>query len=313
MPAPFGKKHPAMEFGKLDDIEQVVFTLPDDPPDNEKALTGPTGQPLKVWIGATGWAERSWVGRLYPQGIRTSEYLPWYGRHFNSIELNTTHYRIPSPKQVEHWAAQVPPDFTFCPKVPQSISHSARLGQGSAQVTAFTDAVRHFGRRLGPCFLQLPPFFGLERLGLLLDFTARWPADIPLAVEFRHRTWFMPTVRKQWTGHFRRHGILTVVTDVAGRRDVAHMTLTGPALLVRFVGNDLHPTDFSRLDDWVARLQQWHARGLQQVWFFTHEPDNRHVPDLAKALGLRLKDQDWASCRYPDPDRPLPGMQGTLF
>ncbi len=302
-----------MEFGKLDDISRVDFKLPPDPPENAVVLDGSPRQPLQLWIGATGWAERAWVDRLYPRGTRPTDYLRWYGRHFNAVELNTTHYRIPSPRQVERWAVQVPPDFRFCPKVPQRISHGGRLDAQGELVHAFTEAVRHFGRRLGPCFLQLPPFFGLERLGLLLEFVARWPKDIPLAVEFRHRAWFLPTARKQWAAHFRAHGIRTVVTDVAGRRDAAHMTLTGKSLLVRFVGNDLHPTDFSRLDDWVDRMKGWHARGLEAVWFFTHEPDNRHAPDLAKALGQKLQRADWVECRYPDPDKPLPGTQPTLF
>ncbi len=302
-----------MEFGKLEDVSHVDFSLPADPPENEHVWSGLPTTPLQVWIGATGWAEQRWVGQIYPEGTQPSDYLKWYGKQFNSIELNTTHYRIPDPGQVRKWAAQVPADFRFCPKVPQLISHDPKLAHGQPYGKSFTRAIRHFGRTLGPCFLQLPPFFGLERLGLLLDFVAQWPKDLQLAVEFRHKAWFMPTARCTWSAHFRQHGILTVITDVAGRRDAAHMTLTGPALLVRFVGNDLHPTDFERLDQWVARLKTWHHKGLRAVWFFTHEPQAQHVPVLAHALGTRLCTQEWAQCRFPNPDSPLTGTQLRLF
>jgi uncharacterized protein YecE (DUF72 family) len=77
-------------------------------------------------------------------------------------------------------------------------------------------------------------------------------------------------------------GVIALITDVAGRRDVLHMCLTAPAVMVRFVGNSLHPTDFSRIDAWIGRLKQWLEQGLREIYFFVHEPDNVQAPELIR-------------------------------
>src|SRR5215469_5107383 len=72
-----------------------------------------------------------------------------------------------------------------------------------------------------------------------------------------------------------------VITDASGRRDVVHMELPIPHAFIRFVGNSLHPTDYKRCDDWVERIVSWHEMGLQSVWFFMHQHDERYSPELA--------------------------------
>ena len=86
-------------------------------------------------------------------------------------------------------------------------------------------------------------------------------------------------------------GHSTVITDVAGRRDVLHMYLTTPIAVIRFVGNNLHASDYKRIDDWVAQLQQWFAQGLQTVYFFVHQPNNLQAPALADYLVKQLNQQ----------------------
>ena len=75
------------------------------------------------------------------------------------------------------------------------------------------------------------------------------------------------------------------------------MRLTTPDAFVRFVGNALHPTDFTRLDDWAERIAAWVEAGLESAYFFLHQPDDKNtielaehvVPQLAERTGLDLK------------------------
>jgi Protein of unknown function DUF72 len=92
-----------MDFGKLNNIENVDFTLPPDAPKTAEILRGlPTRPHLPhVYIGATGWSMKEWVGTYYPKGTKATDYLQAYGKQFNSIELNTTHYRIPSQTDIQ--------------------------------------------------------------------------------------------------------------------------------------------------------------------------------------------------------------------
>jgi uncharacterized protein YecE (DUF72 family) len=273
-----------MEFGKLEDISAVDFRLPPDPPATGGFLAGLPARehPPRLYLGCTGWNMREWVGTVYPKGAKSKDYLREYARQFNTIELNTTHYRIPDEATVQRWKEESAPDFRFCPKVPQSISHSNNLGLGTPFIPAFCKAVEGLGEKLGCCFLQLPPYFGQDRLALLEAFLRAFPRHIPLALELRHESWFKPTEKSEALFQLMgQTGVAAVITDVAGRRDVLHQRLTASRTLVRFVGNGLHPTDYSRADAWIERLAQWYEAGVAEVFFFTHEPDNLQAPELA--------------------------------
>jgi uncharacterized protein YecE (DUF72 family) len=279
-----------MEFGKLPDIARVDFDMPPDFQGNVLVLDGlPVANTWPLYIGATGWAMKPWLGSYYPSGTSPKAFLSAYTAQFNTIELNTTHYRIPDLETVLRWAAQSPEDFRFCPKIPQTISHSRDLGIHSGQIGAFSAAIAHLDGRLGPCFLQLPPHFGPDQLPILEAFLQKWPVTLPLAVEFRHPEWFdRPDPLGDAGDLLAAHGTGAVITDVAGRRDVMHMRLTAPFVLIRFVGNSLHPSDFSRIRAWVGRLHEWFEMGLQSAFFFCHEPDNIQAPELAAFLGNTL-------------------------
>lgn len=305
-----------MKFGKLANIEQVDFSLPADPTGTSRVLVehSQDGNPLDFFVGCTGWSMKEWVGHIYPKGAKAKEYLRYYAEQFNTIELNTTHYRIPSLEMIEKWKTESTPDFKFCPKVPQIISHSRNLGIGQDGIINFCEAIQKLEEKLGCCFMQLPPYFGLDRLALLEQFFQQWPNHIPLAIEVRHESWFETTKAQETLFEvLEKYRISTVITDVAGRRDVLHMRLTTPIAMVRFVGNDLHTTDYSRINDWVSRLLEWQKLGLKEVYYFTHEPDNLKAPELAQYLVEQVKEQPNINIRGPKIPYEAQGQQMELF
>lgn len=305
-----------MDFGKLPSVDRVDFSLPPEPPQNAAVLDAlplRPGPPL-VYLGATGYNMKAWVGRWYPAGAKDKSFLQHYGRQFNTIEHNTTHYRIPDSAAVARWGEEVPADFRYCPKIPQTISHARDLGLSGNEIALFTEAIRNLGERLGCCFIQLPPQFSVQNLPILARFLEAFPADIPLAVEVRHPSFFLPTVEAEdFFNLLQAHGVSAVITDVAGRRDVCHLRLTTGTVLIRFVGNGLHPTDFSRVDEWAGRMASWFQQGLHAVYFFCHEPDNLLAPDLALYAGrVFAAAMPGVKLRGPQPEIP-PAQQGTLF
>jgi uncharacterized protein YecE (DUF72 family) len=303
-----------MEFGKLPSIDGVNFALPPDPPENallfERLPTRNTRP--HIYLGATGYHMREWVGAWYPAGAKERSFLAHYGHQFATIEHNTTHYRIPDSDTIARWIADTPADFSFCPKVPQTISHARDLGLNSGQLGLFVAQMEALLPRLGSCFMQMPPHFDPAHLPALHRFLERWPTQLPLAVEVRHPAFFAPVLQLPLAG-LDDFGAGWVITDVAGRRDVCHMYVNTPRVLIRFVGNDLHATDYQRIRDWAARLRKWFDAGLQAVYFFTHEPDNLKAPDLAAfcadVFSQAIPD---AVIRGPERIEPPP-VQGTLF
>lgn len=249
-----------------------------------------------LYIGATGWSVKEWVGKIYPAGTKPQDYLSHYARYFNTIELNTTHYRIPDLLTVQHWHDQAAAGFKFCPKVLQTVSHATDLGVSGGLIGAFCQSMQGLGEKLGPCFIQLPPYFAVERMNTLEAFLKAF--HLPLAVEVRHESWFAnPLIANKFFHILAKNGVGTVVTDVAGRRDVCHMRITAGFVMIRFVGNNLHPTDYSRIDEWVKRLKIWFDEGLSAAYFFTHEPDNLLAPDLAAYLATRAREAGLSVCQ----------------
>ncbi len=302
-----------MDFGKLPNIEKVAFELPPDPAQNKDFLGRlPVCEKPSIYIGPTGYNMKQWVGKWYPPGTKERYFLRHYGEQFNTIEHNTTHYRIPDLPTVARWRDETPDDFRFCPKIPQSISHAPNLGLHSAETRIFCEAISELGEKLGCCFMQLPPGFGPRDLVVLEKFLESFPEAVPLAVELRHPQFFKPgEVSDALFGLLESFNCPAVITDVAGRRDVCHLRLTASKTLIRFVGNGLHTSDYTRVQDWARRLRSWFEAGLHEAYFFTHEPDNILAPELAQYCaevfghlmpGLRLRGPEEVG-----------GQQGSLF
>jgi uncharacterized protein YecE (DUF72 family) len=254
-----------MKFGKLEDISNVNFQLPIDPKETKNLLQSLPHSDKKpiIYIGCTGWSMKEWVGKVYPKGSKPNDFLKYYTEQFNTIELNTTHYRIPTDDTIAIWKEASLEDFRFCPKIPQVISHSRDLGYGSGNVLAFCNAIQQLKEKLGCCFMQLPPYFGSNKLNLLEHFITNFPKHIPLAIELRHESWFNDKEAfEDVFDLFERNNISPVITDVAGRRDVLHQRLTTDKVLIRFVGNNLHSSDYERIDQWVEQIENWLEDGL---------------------------------------------------
>ncbi len=305
-----------MKFGKLEDISDVDFSLPCDMPGTREALgkmERPSDQ-VNFYLGGTGWTMKEWVGTVYPADAKSKDYLKHYSRQFNTIEMNTTHYRIPTEAMVEKWKNESAADFKFCPKIPQTISHSADLGLNTGLIELFAEAIAGLGEKMGCCFMQLPPYFDASRLPLLEKFVKQFPSNIPLAVEVRHESWFDNVKNAvQFFDILEKYNISTVITDVAGRRDALHMRLTTNTAMIRFVGNGLHPTDYTRLNDWMWRMDNWYGQGLQQVYFFLHQAEELHVPEVADYLLKILKPFPRYNIRGPKPLNETVGQQIQLF
>jgi uncharacterized protein YecE (DUF72 family) len=278
-----------VQFGVVDDIRGIDFSLPPVDPASQRVLSGQPAAHPRVHVGCTGWTERGWVGEVYPSGARPEEFLRHYGHQFTTVELNSTHYGLPPPSVVQRWRARVPPGFSFAPKFPRAVSHAQDLVEVIDLAQDFCERMRLLGDRLGRAFLQLPPHFAPDRLGELAALLHGLPRTFPLAVEFRHPRFFrerrlLPTARALLASR----GVVGVMTDTAGRRDVLHGTLTAPAVLLRFVGNGLHPVDGWRIEAWARRLHALLQRGVEEVHVFIHQPGPLLAAHMSNAWVERL-------------------------
>ena len=306
-----------MKFGKLHDpdaLHLVNFQLPPIPLRSIELLQAKTSQkPFQAYIGCPMWGNKGWVDKLYPKGTKPGEYLRHYARSFNGIELNSTHYRTPTDEIVRRWREMASANFHFSPKIAQTISHRYRLVNCQDQLDRFCESIEGFGDRLGCSFVQLPPNFTTAELPKLQSFLTNWPSHLPLAVEFRHESWFEGGgLSSIVLGLLEGTQTTTLITDVAGRRDVLHAHLTTTTVMLRFVGNGLVPTDYSRADAWLDRIEQWVAEGLEALYFFVHEPDDTFAPEMGKYIIEGLNKRLGLGLPIPGLHE-MPGSQMSLF
>lgn len=275
-----------MEFGRVPeaDLDHIDLSLPPDPAANKAILKSKkkNAQP-NLYTGCAKWGRPDWVGKLYPKGTKEKDYLAHYVQYFNSIEMNATHYRIFDKATVKKWKDTAPDGFVFCPKFYQGISHLKRLKNCDELTSMYLDSVYTLEDKLGPSFLQLHENFGPKAMDDILSYLQKLPKDFSVFLELRNKAWFEPGDEVEaFFAEVAKQNVGMVITDAAGRRDCAHMRLTTPSTFIRFVGNSLHPSDYSRTDEWVERIKQWSEKGVQSIYFFMHQHDELYSPELIK-------------------------------
>lgn len=304
-----------MEFGRVPEgqLDEIDFKLPSDPLFNKQVLGGKPVPNAKVYIGCAKWGRVEWLGKIYPPKTKERNFLDQYVHHYNSVELNTTHYKIYGPIGIKKWAAKANgKDFLFCPKMFQGVTHRGSLKGKGFLLNEYLRGIVAFEKHLGPVFVQVSDTFSPKRKDELFNFLRSLPTDLQFFLEVRHRDWFgKENIREELFSTLKEINIGAIITDTAGRRDCTHMHLTIPKTFIRYVGNSLHETDFPRIDDWVDRIKYWMDNGMKEIYFFMHMHDEAKSPELTvylvdklnKGCGLNLEGPkfvdgyDWQALR----------------
>lgn len=276
-----------MDFGRVPDkqLNKIDFSLPAEPAMNQLVLKGKKAKNPAVYIGCAKWGRKEWVGKIYPKGTKEANFFDEYVKHYNSIELNATHYKLYKPADLQKWIGKVKgKNFKFAPKVYQGISHFGSLKDKQFLTDSFLQSIVTFGKHLGPVFLQVSDKFGPKRKEELFEYLGSLPKDVQFFLEVRHPDWFLPPIGEELFQKLKKLKIGAVITDTAGRRDCCHMHLTIPKTFIRFVGNSLHKSDFRRIDAWVDRMNFWLENGIKEINFFMHMHDEATSPELTVYL-----------------------------
>ena len=143
-----------------------------------------------ILVGTSGYNYPEWKGSFYPSDLSAAKMLPYYASKFPTVEINYTFYRMPTPKLIAGWRAQVPPGFRFTLKAPKRITHDKRLraAEVSESVNGFITAAAELGPQLAALLFQLPPNFKKD-LVLLNEFLSLLPPKTTAAFEFRNPSW----------------------------------------------------------------------------------------------------------------------------
>lgn len=250
-------------------------------------------------LGSQGWNYAAWVGPFYPERTRPADFLSVYARAFETVEVDSTFYAIPSERTVRGWAARVPANFTFALKLPQEITHENRLRNSEDLVQRFFDVARELGPKLGPTLIQLGPDFGPPELPALAAFLPTLPRDLKVAVEFRQRAWINDGIIALLAEH---HVALALVDGQWIPRSTMLKLAERPTAdfaYLRWMGPNRDIVDFSRvqhdrskeIDAWLKVMPAIAAK-VQTVWGFANNHFSGHSPAdvraMRRALGLKV-------------------------
>ena len=262
---------------------------------------------MPTWrIGTIGFGYSDWQDVFYPPEVRPAEYLSFYAKHFDTLELDTTFHAVPTPERVRRWADAVPDQFRFCVKTPKDVTHAAPpLSRRAGQMNEFLDVIRGFGDKLGVVLLQFPPAFDTSEARDLEKFLAGLPTDLRYALEMRHGSWNTEATAKL----LRDHRCCRVAGDYFD--DPWDVPPTTDFLYVRWIGEHGR---FAALDreqlDTTERLRWWKkrldaaARDVDAVWGMV----NNDFSGFAVATANRMK--ELVGLPVKELENPL---QGQLF
>jgi uncharacterized protein YecE (DUF72 family) len=243
---------------------------------------------MPLLIGTSGWQYRHWRGRLYPEGLAASRWFDRYVEAFDTVELNVTFYGQPRPSVFEGWARRAPDHFRFAVKASRFLTHVRRLQQPRDSVDMLMEGASRLGAHLGPILVQLPPDLAVESARLEETLEA-FPADVRVALEPRHRSWFTDEVRQI----LRAHGAALCWADRRGPVTPADPSwATAGWGYVRFHGGRASPRGCygpDALDAWVARLRDAWPREAEVFAYFNNDRRGCAPRDAAVFAGLAAR------------------------
>ncbi|MDX9740754.1 MAG: DUF72 domain-containing protein [Gammaproteobacteria bacterium] len=150
--------------------------------------SGPPRVHPRLRLGTSGYEYPHWRGSFYPEDLARKHWFSHYARVFDSLEINSTFYRLPAPEVFAAWRRQAPRNFEYAVKFSRYGSHLKRLLDPRGTTRRYYAAARRLGRRLGPTLLQLPPRWRADP-PRLDAFLAAAPPSLRWAVEFRDPDW----------------------------------------------------------------------------------------------------------------------------
>jgi uncharacterized protein YecE (DUF72 family) len=220
---------------------------------------------MAIRLGCSGWSYDHWRDPVYG-GAPPRTWLGRYVERFDTVELNSTFYRLPRRSAAAAWAEQTPDGFCFAVKVSRYLTHIRRLRDAGESLELLLERIRPLADagKLGPLLWQLPATFARddERLAAAL---AEAPRGLRHCFEFRHPSWFVPPVMEV----LREHDAALVVGDHP-ERPFQTTARTAAWRFIRFhYGHRGRRGNYSdrELESWARRIRRWSRAGDVYVYF----------------------------------------------
>jgi len=251
-------------------------------------------------IGTSAFTAAGWPGSFYPESLKPAEYLSYYAKRFDTVEVDSTFYRAPSAGTVRGWHDKTPPGFLFAAKVPQTITHEKVLRDCDGELKSFLAVMDLLGEKLGPLLFQFgyfnkTAFKSMEEfLARLRPFLANLPKGYRYAVEIRNKSWLEP----RFVETLREHKVALALIDQAWMPRIGEVLarvnpITADFTYVRWLGDrkgieertkSWDKTVLDRradLNEWVIAFRKFVAQNVK-IFAFANNHYAGHAPATVK-------------------------------
>ncbi|HTW11707.1 MAG TPA: DUF72 domain-containing protein [Solirubrobacteraceae bacterium] len=235
-------------------------------------------------IGCSGWNYDDWKGAFYPEGVPRRRWLAAYAERFDTVEVNSTFYRLARRSAVENWVRDTPQGFIFAVKASRYLTHVKRLTDLDRGFRRFYEPLEPLidAERLGPVLWQLPENFHRDDERL-----RHWLHALPEGlhtIEFRHPSWFAQDV----LARLREHGVALTIGDHPQRPFQSYEATAGWRFVRFHYGSRGRGGNYSarELETWSERIARWRRDG--DVWAYFNNDWQAFAPRNAATLVRRL-------------------------
>ena len=248
-----------------------------EPPLHDKLVQSNYARPscqssLELHLGCSGWSHETWKDKFYPSSLETSDWLNYYSKIFEFVEIDSSFYVIPDTFMVKNWYRKTASRFKFSAKFPKVITHDKKLANIRNELDYFLTSMRELGDKLFCLIIQLPPSIKVSEGLELLDRTL--PGLDPAfryAVEVRDDSWFQDLAYD----FFAKNNICMVWTQL---QDIqTPPVVTTDFVYLRLIGNTSMDNYDSIRDKEITDLQYW-TNKIKQIRMYEEASNKvKHV------------------------------------
>lgn len=258
----------------------------------------------RVRIGCSGWSYKDWSGIFYSSDLPAKDYLRFYSRVFDCVEIDSSFYRIPNQFMIEQWKRVTPEGFLFSPKMPKKITHENKLENFESTLTYFYSVVGKLGSKLGPIVAQLPPSIKLDKhMGAMEKFVGSLNPKYRHTIEFRHKSWFTPDVYRMLENRgvamtWSLNQYLETPPEVTAK--FAYLRMVGERDITEFTGKQKERKE--EMERWAKNLNE-KSDTLDDAYVFFNNHFAGFGPESANEFRrlLGMIEVDWKGKQESEP------------
>jgi uncharacterized protein YecE (DUF72 family) len=222
----------------------------------------------KIYIGTSGWHYKHWFGTFYPAGTGAKHQFEYYTKHFDTVEINNSFYKLPPKEVFKEWYKNSPKKFLFVIKANRFITHNLKLTRPKEPLARLFNSILALKEKLGPILFQLPPKWKVNA-DRLKEFLEALPSGHRYVFEFRNETWYNEAVYRlleEYNAAFCIYELAGHISPIKVTADFVYVRLHGPS-------PNKYQGSYTRasLKKWARQCIEWQSQKKDVYVYFDND------------------------------------------